>query len=72
VLRLDELEQVLHFGAEVPVGFQDLRGVRRRHLRPVDQPVRLVQRRDRLSRHVVPAQADDVDAADLRRIAVND
>ena len=47
-------------------------GVRGGHLRPVDQAVRLVQRRDRLGRDAVAPQADDVDAADLRGIAVDD
>ena len=72
LLGLDEVEQALDLRAEMAVRFEDLGGVPARHLGAVDQPVGLVQRLDPRGADAVALQADDVDAADLRRIAVDE
>ena len=52
--------------------FENLRGLLSSHPGAVKQPVRLMQRGDRLGGHVLPLEADHVDAADLRGVAFHE
>ena len=68
----EEFEQALDFRGHVPVRFEDLGGVPHAHLGAEDQPVRLVERLDPRGADPLALQADDVDAAHPRGVAVDE
>ena len=72
LLEFDEIEQAADFRTEMAVRLEDFGGMLGGHSGTEDQPVCLVQRRDRLGADIVPLQTDHVDTADFRGVSLNE